>query len=149
MKNKNHSLLNLLLAILIIGFIAVLSAVMFNGARMKARDAVRLEDIGTIKAALISYFHDSPIGYPYSSGECLKPDSGVGAELKAAGELSSVPLDPLWPKVVPVQVNGLPDAGQVNFCYFYYSDASDQFKISFFLESDSKAGRAGINTVRP
>jgi len=136
-----------LVLIFIVGLLMVASASAFNTARMRARDAVRVEDIFVVRHALARYMKGSPVGYPASTGECLEPASGVGAELKAAKALSVLPADPLWPEVAPAQTDGVPDFGQMGFCYFYYSIASDQFKISFFLESNSKVGRAGINTA--
>jgi len=144
---KNSTLIEILAVILIVGFLAVASAVALNSARMKARDEARAGDIAIIKRALTIYFKNSPTGYPASTGECLRAGSGVGRELKDAKALSVVLADPLWPLAAPAQVNGVPKAGQMNFCYFYYSGVSDQFKISFFLEADSRSGQAGINVA--
>lgn len=146
-KARGFTLIELLVVISIIGFIAVASVVAFNGIRMNARDTIRAGNIATVKRALAMYFNDSITGYPASTGECLKVTSGVGKELKDAKVLLSVPVDPLWPIALPAHTNGIPSAGQINFCYFYYSGASNQFKISFFLEANSKVGNAGINTV--
>lgn len=141
------TLIELLVVISIIGFLAVASVVVFNIVRMNARDAVRVGNIATISRALAMYLNDSKIGYPASTGECLKVSSGVGAEFKAAQVILAVPLDPLWPTAAPAHTNGVPNAGQTNFCYFYFSAFNNQYKISFFLESNSKSGNAGINTV--
>ena len=144
---KGFTLIELLVVISIIGFITVSSVVVFNIVRMNARDTVRVGNIATIKRALAMYLNDSLTGYPASVGECLKAGSGVGKELLDAKVLLLVPVDPLWPEVVPGASDGIPSAGQANFCYFYYSDDTTQYKISFFLESNSKAGDAGINTT--
>ena len=144
---KGFTLIELLVVISIIGFITVSSVVVFNIVRMNARDTVRVGNIATIKRSLAMYLNDSLTGYPASVGECLKAVSGVGKELFDAKVLLLVPADPLWPEVAPAATDGIPNAGQTNFCYFYYSDDTTQYKISFFLESNSKAGDAGINTT--
>lgn len=146
-RAKGFTLIELLVVISIIGFLTVSSVVVFNIVRMNARDTVRVGNVATIKRALAMYLNDSLTGYPASAGECLKAGSGVGKELMDAKVLLVTPTDPLWPAVVPVATNGVPTPGQTNFCYFYYSGAMDQYKVSFFLESNSKAGNAGINTT--
>lgn len=142
------SLIELLVVISIIGFLAVASSVVFNIVRMNSRDAVRAGNIATIKRALALYLNDSTTGYPASVGECIGAGSGVGAELKAAKVLLAVPLDPLWPAAAPGSVSGgYAVSPSQKFCYYYFSNAMDQFKLSYFLESNSKSGSAGINTT--
>lgn len=145
---SGFTLIELLVVISIIGFLAVVSAVIFNIVRMNARDAVRVGNIATISRALAMYLNDSTTGYPASTGECLKESSGVGAELKAAKVLLIVPLDPLWVNTSPDSVSGgIAVSPAQNFCYYYFSDFNNQYKISFFLESNSKSGNVGINTA--
>lgn len=147
-KRPGFTLIELLVVISIIGFLTVASVVVFNIVRMNARDAVRAGNIATVARALAMYLNDSTTGYPASTGECLKESSGVGAELKAAKVLLTVPLDPLWPNALPSNVaSGLAVSPSKNFCYYYFSEFSNQYKISFFLESNSKSGSAGINTT--
>lgn len=151
-NNKMHgkpgfTLIELLVVISIIGFLTVASVVVFNIVRMNARDAVRVGNIATLSRALAMYLNDSRTGYPASTGECLKESSGVGAELKASQVLLAVPTDPLWAAVLPSSVNsGVAVSPSQNFCY-YYSAYNNQYSISFYLESNSKSGNAGINTT--
>ena len=63
---KGFTLIELLVVIAVIGLLSTLAVVAFNGARMGARDAVRAQDINTIKKALVMYLNDSPTGYPLS-----------------------------------------------------------------------------------
>lgn len=147
-KRRGFTLIELLVVISIIGFLTVASVVVFNIVRMNARDAVRAGNIATIARALAMYLNDSTTGYPASTGECLKESSGVGAELKAAKVLLAVPLDPLWANALPANISsGLAVSPAQNFCYYYFSEFNNQYKISFFLESNSKSGSAGINTA--
>jgi len=147
-NSTGFTLIELLVVISIIGFLTVASVVIFNIVRMNARDAVRTGNIATITRALTMYLNDSRTGYPASTGECLKESSGVGAELKASQVVLAVPLDPLWPAVLPSSVNsGVAVSPSQNFCYYYFSQFNNQYKISFFLESNSKSGNAGINTT--
>jgi len=146
--SAGFTLIELLVVISIIGFLTVASVVIFNIVRMNARDTVRTGNIATISRALAMYLNDSRTGYPASTGECLKVSSGVGKELKDAQALLGVPTDPLWPAALPSNVNnGVAVSPSKNFCYYYSSGFYNQYKISFFLESSSKAGNAGINTT--
>lgn len=153
MRGKSgFTLIELLVVISIIGFLTVASVVVFNIVRMNARDAVRVGNIATVSRALAMYLNDSKTGYPASTGECLKISSGVGAELKAAQVLLAVPTDPLWPAVLPGAIGtgvniGVAVSPSKNFCYYYYSAFNNQYKISFYLESTSKSGNAGINST--
>ena len=147
-KKTGFTLIELLVVISIIGFLTVASVVVFNIVRMNARDAVRVANMATIKRALAMYLNDSLTGYPASTGECLAASSGVGAELKAGQVLVDVPVDPLWPAAAPGSVtDGLAVSPSQNFCYYYFSNDKDQCKLSFYLESNSKSGNAGINTI--
>ncbi|MDD4901260.1 MAG: type II secretion system protein [Patescibacteria group bacterium] len=147
-KNKGFTLIELLVVISIIGFLAVVSVAIFNVVRMNARDAVRAADISTIKRALAMYLNDSATGYPASTGECLNAVGGVGAALEQAQVLVTVPRDPLWPATAPGSVSGgFAVSPSKNFCYYYFSNVRDQFKISYYLESSSKSGDAGIHTT--
>lgn len=147
------TLVELLVAISIIGFIAVTTMVVINVARKSARDTVRVANIATIKRALAMYLNDSTSGYPASTGECLSAGSGVGSGLISFKVLLSVPADPLWPTAVPSNIGtganlGVAISPSNNFCYYYFSNFpsdSGQYRISFFLESNSKVGTAGIN----
>lgn len=142
---RGFTLIELLVVISIIGFLSVASVVIFNIVRMNARDTVRAGNIATIKRALAMYLNDSTTGYPSSNGECLNASLGVGAGLKQSQVLLVVPLDPLWPAAEPADTNGVPNPGQTNFCYFYFSGDRDKYSVSYYLESNSKAGNAGIN----
>lgn len=143
---KGFTLIELLVVISIIGFITVSSVVVFNIVRMNARDAVRVGNVATLQRALAMYLNDSPIGYPPSTGQCLAAVVGnPGNELKAKQVLLTVPVDPLWPTQAPAHTDGVVTPGQTNFCYFYFSNDTTQYRISYFLESNSKAGDKGIN----
>ncbi len=147
-NRKGFTLIELLVVISIIGFLTVSSVVVFNIVRMNARDAVRAGNIATISRALAMYLNDSTTGYPASTGQCLQQSSGVGAELKASKVLLAVPLDPLWPSAAPSNVSGgAAVSPSQNFCYYYFSGSGNQYNISFFLESNSKSGNAGINNA--
>lgn len=143
-KTKGFTLVELLVVISIIGFIAVFSVAVFNSVRMNARDAVRVANIATIQRALAMYLNDSTIGYPGSAGECLDASTGSGKKLVDDQVLLTMPTDPLWPAVAPnPNVADDPDG----FCYWYVSTNQNSYQLSYFLESSSKSGSAGDHTA--
>jgi len=146
-NSKGFTLIELLVVISIIGFLATSSIVVLNIVRMNARDTTRVANVATFKRVLAMYLNDSQTGYPASAGECLRANAGVGQILMAAKVSVVTPVDPLWPTTAPAHTVGVPNPGQTNFCYFYFSNSTTQFKISYFLESNSKAGNAGIHTT--
>jgi prepilin-type N-terminal cleavage/methylation domain-containing protein len=142
------TLIELLVALAIISLLIASTTVAYNAVRQKARDATRGNHVSTIRRALDLYLNDSPTGYPASAGECLRSGAGAGLALINSGSLIlAVPVDPFWPTTAPAHTNGVPNPGQKDFCYFYYSDAVDKYKISYYLESDTTTGNAGIHTV--
>jgi len=149
-KLKGFTLIELLVVISIVGFITVASVVTFNIVRMQSRDAVRAGNVSTLSRALAMYLNDYGV-YPISNGECLDSDSGVGAELKAAKVIVGVPTDPLWPDIAPTTFNGgatkdYPTNPSLNFCYWFYA-TNFNYYLSYYLESNSKSGSAGIHTI--
>ena len=145
--NKGFTLIELLVVISIVGFLTVASVVVFNIVRMNARDTVRVGNMATVRRALAMYLNDSTAGYYPSNGECISAAGGVGAELKAKQVLLAVPLDPLW-SVAPGSIsNGVAVSPSQNFCYYYFSGDREHYSVSYYLESNSKAGNAGINVA--
>ncbi len=54
-KQKGFTIVELLIVIVVIAILATITVVAFNGINSKARDAVRAQDMVTIKKALMAY----------------------------------------------------------------------------------------------
>ncbi|MFA4833536.1 MAG: type II secretion system protein [Patescibacteria group bacterium] len=152
MKKNNltgFTLIELLVIISIIGFLTVAALFSFNIVRMHSRDAIRVGNVATLNRALAMYMNDQD-GYPISSGECLKATSGPGKDVLDADVIVEIPLDPLWPTTIPASVNedGYAEGAASNFCY-YYMGTNQNYYISYYLESNSKSGSAGIHVTTP
>lgn len=150
-NGRGFTLIELLVVISIIAFITVAAVVTFNIVRMNARDTLRAGNIATINKALAMYLNDSTIGYPQSAGECISNSSVVGQTLVSAKVIVNVPLDPLWPSAVPSNrdADGAVISPSSNFCYYYASNSPRYYYLSYYLESNSKAGDAGIHVTNP
>ncbi|MDD5291495.1 MAG: type II secretion system protein [Patescibacteria group bacterium] len=146
---KGFTLIELLVIISIIGFLTVAALFSFNIVRMHSRDAIRVGNVATLNRALAMYMNDQG-SYPIASGECLKAASGSGKDLLDSDVIVDVPLDPLWPTTVPTSVNedGYAEGAASNFCY-YYMGTNKNYYISYYLESNSKSGSAGIHVTAP
>ena len=66
-SGAGFTLIELLVVIAIIGLLSTLAVVALNSARLKARDAKRIDDVKQIQTVLEFYFNDSD-SYPYDGG---------------------------------------------------------------------------------
>ncbi len=146
--NQGFTLIELLVVISIIGFLATAAVFSFNIIRMQSRDAIRANNIGIISRSLALYMNDFGT-YPTSSGECIST-SGIGATLLSADVIPQIPTDLLWPTTAPtvLHANGYAIAPSANFCY-YYSATDNNYYLSSYLESNSKAGDSGVHVMTP
>jgi len=148
-NNLGFTLVELLIVISIIGLITASAVYSFSLVRMQSRDTMRAASAAELSRALALYINEQG-SYPVSNGECLHAgDPGVGYTLKARNVIINVPLDKSWPTAVPTSIsNGYAVPNSKNFC-FYYSSTGSTYYLSYYLESNSKAGSAGIHVATP
>lgn len=112
---------------------------------------LRVGNVATLSRALAMYINDNGT-YPVSAGECLK-STGAGASLLSAKVIIAIPVDASWPTTLPgsIHADGYAQAPAKNFCYYYssYLSAGKSYYISYYLESNSKSGSAGIHIITP
>jgi general secretion pathway protein G len=112
-KNKaGFTLIELLVVVAIIGLLSSIVLASLNGARAKARDAVRKSDLGQISIALELYYNEYG-GYPSSAGpnNSYRVTNSIGTDANFKKFLPSIPKDPSW------------GDSYYNFSYLYISDA--------------------------
>ncbi|MFH1582901.1 MAG: type II secretion system protein [Candidatus Falkowbacteria bacterium] len=143
---RGFTLIELLVVISIIGFLASASMLMFNSARIKARDAKRRTDLKQISTVLQMYYDDHH--HTYQVANSGSGGSGVGwfnyfyttydsvaKELKDLGYIGSIVQDP----------SGL-NSGYNNLGSGYMIYASPQnFTLWTSLENPSAADTATQN----
>jgi type II secretory pathway pseudopilin PulG len=131
--------------------LAAVTIYSFNVTKMNSRDSIRIGNMKTINKALSMYFNDKGY-YPPSRGECLN-DGSVGNSLITNRVIIDIPVDPLWPIDAPSAFNGGATHDYAanpssDFCYWYYgSSDGTNYYLSYYLESNSKSGNAGINVM--
>jgi len=152
MQKKGFTLIELLVVISIIGILSSLAVVSLNGARGKARDALRKADMAQLRTALSLYYFDHD-GYLSCGsfdenvadfGANVSVDDNSGSEcyideLNAAFTGGARPLMqvvPLDPKNKINKPASIPD-GDDTYIYRYVSDG-DQYALVYTLEDSGE-----------
>jgi general secretion pathway protein G len=118
-KMNGFSLIEILVVISIIGFLATMAAYALNIARMKARNASRLSDINQVQKAIDLYYdnngHYPQVSYASTNDEnCGEDGKWCDLETELESYISRLPRDP----------SGL----QNNFRYYYDSNSEDDYQ---------------------
>lgn len=122
-KTKSgFTLVELLIVIVVIGILAAITLVAYNGIQAKARDAKRAQDLSTIQTALMAYdalnggvpstTNYLPSGTTHSGWDASSDPNWLSF-LRATN--GSMPVDPMNTLTVG---NNPPSTG--NFVYYYY-----------------------------
>jgi general secretion pathway protein G len=98
-KDHGFTIVELLIVIVVIGILAAIVIVAFNGVQSSARDTERKAELGSVQKALEMYHIDNG-GYP----KCGSSPGGTGANVApyatSSGTLESCLNDDLIPKYV-------------------------------------------------
>ncbi len=135
-SRPGFSLLEGLIVLAMVGLLAAFAAVSLNSARARTRDAQRLANMSTIRAALQLYWLEKAT-YPASEGANLGQaatksevltSNGFQAKAEAAGTVF-LPQVPTGPKVNE---------------FYVYKGGPNGYSIRFQTESDTEFGKANI-----
>ena len=143
-SKRGFTLVELLIVVAIIGLLVSMAMIRINQTKTKARDSRRVGDISNIATALALY-HNDRNRYPVYEGAIDgSPTDVLSAELKNAGLMSVVPLDPL-----NRDVGGCGTAGGYHYYYVSNIDGSN-YILWYCLETNSILGKtSGPNGMSP
>lgn len=131
--NRQHgfTIVELLIVIVVIGILAAITIVAYNGVQQRARDVTRTSDIGGIQKALEMYRVDNSI-YPSVGTD------GVG-----------YPLSTLSTALVPTYISRIPNdpnTSLMNYQYVRNTAASGSYGIRISYEAKT-ACHMGVNNA--
>ena len=147
MKQKGFTLVELLVAIGIIGILSSIAVVSVSNVRAKARDAKRVADVKQVQTALESYMNDKG-EYPAFQGNLgvnnggnvinkLCGDTSAGfqnADCAATTYMSPVPANPA-PNTMEYKYVSRTNATPAAACTGVAGESCVSYKIYFKLES--------------
>jgi general secretion pathway protein G len=105
-KQTGFTIVELLIVIVVIGILAAITIVAFNGVQLRANDARRDTDMKQIKAALELYKTDNDAYPAVCSGDGVGCSTSSLAAVLAPTYMASVPQDPKFPSVGYSYVRG-------------------------------------------
>lgn len=91
-KQKGFTIVELLIVIVVIGILAAITIVAYNGIQQRARDSERQAEMKSVEKALEMYYVDNG-GYPTCSGTTYIT-GGTAAGCSVVNLSSALPTDP-------------------------------------------------------
>lgn len=117
-RRPGFTIVELLIVIVVIGILAAITIVAFNGVQQRARDTIRIDDLRTIQK-IVELYNAEKGSYPLPSngsmswsGNCTTFGSQTNYIAGISAYASKLPLDPKWKNTD-------------NKCYLYRSDGTD------------------------
>ena len=130
------TILEVLIVLAVFGLLATLAVLSLNSARARVRDAQRLSDVSTVRAALSQYWLEKAT-YPASGGVNLGQPGTNTEGFSGAGFVKHDDAQ------APIYLNRLP-TGPKSGEYYRYRGGANGYSIRFQTESDTEFGKANV-----
>lgn len=128
-REYGFTIVELLIVIVVIGILAAITIVAFNGIQDRARDTQRVQDIQSIVKSLELYkttygYYPAAVSTPNAGGWEVSHDGTSSTNflspLVTGGTVAKVPLDPINSGVVTSTTSLTPSWSTNNKLYFYH-----------------------------
>lgn len=147
-KNKYKSgftIVELLIVIVVIGILAAITIVAYNGIQVRARDGARISKVKNISKAIELYRVDNGTYPPILDGLGWETTCGSQTESWGHCDRNKILADSLA-NYIKIDPTSLSDATQGNYWYHYTSQATDNYQtygLMVYLEGNSGQNDGG------
>lgn len=128
-KQKGFTIVELLVVIVVIGILAAITTVAYNGIQTRGRDAARASAVKSIQTAIELYKADNGVYPPLGCVDCGANASGLSTYLVPT-YIAQVPSDP--------------SPGRINYHYVWGPVANASYSIRVSYEA-KPACQQGVN----
>lgn len=144
-KQSGFTIVELLIVIVIIGILAAITIVAFNGSQARARDAGRIAKVKSIEKAIALYYTDNGTYPPILDGHGRETTCGSQTESWGHCDRNKTLADSLA-KYTSIDPTSLSDATQGNYFYHYTSQATNNYQtygLMVYLEGNGGQNDGG------
>jgi general secretion pathway protein G len=158
-RQTGFTIVELLIVIVVIGILAAISIVAYNGVQAKARDSQRISDLKSIVKALEAYkvnngTYPTPVSTPNASSWEVSTDGSNNATtflaaLVSPTGVSKIPVDPIN---TGTALN--PSVNSTTFEYFYYlyaagTNGCDPARGAFYVLGATRMSSVAAGQTHP
>lgn len=144
-KQKGFTIVELLIVIVVIGILAAIVIVAYNGVQGKARDSARIAKVKSIAKAIELYYVDNGTYPQILDGQGRETVCGSQTDNWGHCDRNKILSDMLAP-YLKIDPTSLSDATQGNYWYWYTSQAADNYQtygMMVYLESNGGQNDGG------
>jgi general secretion pathway protein G len=144
-KQSGFTIVELLIVIVVIGILAAITIVAYNGIQSKARDTARITKVKDIAKAIELYYADNGKYPPILDGQGRESTCGSQTDNWGHCDRNKILSDSVAP-YMKIDPTSLSDATQGNYWYWYTSQDSDNYQtygLMVFLESNGGQNDGG------
>jgi prepilin-type N-terminal cleavage/methylation domain-containing protein len=124
-RARGFTIVELLIVIVVIGILAAITIVAYNGIQTRARDTIRIHDVKSLQSTVEAYYATNG-SYPLPAGgsmvwtgNCSNFGTKSTYITNVSDILATQPLDPKWP------------APTTSKCYLYKSDGVNYMILAY------------------
>lgn len=144
-RRSGFTIVELLIVIVVIGILAAITIVAYNGIQVRARDSVRIDKVKNIAKAIELYYVDNGRYPPIMDGMGFETSCGSQTDNWGHCDRNKILADYLTPYMA-IDPTSLSDATQGNYWYHYTSQWTDNYQtygIMVYLEGSAGQSDGG------